>query len=422
MRLAGMGCLARALLASRSVMRSETTRSIVRTLLTHHAERRSWTTNSTNIDASVYTDRDHLAREQASLFRRWPQAVALSSDLPRPGSSITRDGLRIPLMLTRTEDGSVHALANVCAHRGAPLSAGRSCRRLTCPYHAWSYDLEGTLVSLPDRRAFPGISVPRPGLRRMPVVEQDGVIWVIPDVGATATPEPRLGAFGDELAGFGIAAMRPWRSRRFDLSFNWKLAIDTFLESYHFGSLHHDTVGPLFLPNLCHAERVGPHVREVLPRRTLPALVVQPPEHWDLVPHSALIYVLFPNTVLVMQLDHIELWCVHPDPVDPGRSWCELSFYVPDVPSTDSSERHWQRCWDLTIDTVIEQDFAMMAGVQRGLASGVLGDLHVGANEPALGLFHAALDDAMASISSERPAAPERAWHREPASTPAEPL
>jgi hypothetical protein len=137
------------------------------------------------------------------------------------------------------------------------------------------------------------------------------------------------------------------------------------------------------------------------------------------VPHSALIYVLFPNTLLVMQLDHIELWRAHPDPVDPGRSWNELTFYVPDVPPTDSSERHWQRCWDLTIDTVLAQDFAMMAEVQRGLAAGVLGDLHVGANEPALGLFHAALDESMAANPSARR---RSARHREPASTPAEPL
>ncbi len=68
---------------------------------------------------------------------------------------------------------------------------------------------------------------------------------------------------------------------------------------------------------------------------------------------------------------------------------------MPDVPPTESSERHWEKNWRLTIDTVIEEDFAAMAGVQRGLASGAIDEIRVGANEPALGLFHAALHDAM---------------------------
>ena len=176
---------------------------------------------------------------------------------------------------------------------------------------------------------------------------------------------------------------------------NWKLVIDTFLEPYHFASLHRNTVGPFFVSNLCHAERFGHHVREVLPRQTLIDLIDTPPEVWRLEPHSALVYVLFPNTVFVMQIDHIETWRVTPDPHDPSKSTCDLDFYIPKLPETASESAHWERNWQLTIDTVIDEDFAAMARVQRGFASNAASVIHIGSNEPALGMFHTSLAEAL---------------------------
>lgn len=378
-------------------MRNDVARPIIQILLDHLAERRSWTTHPTTVPSANYTDPGHLAAERARLFTSRPQAVALSPDLPEPRSTLTRDTLGMPVVLTRDDDGIVHAFANVCAHRGAQVAAdGRGChRRLTCPYHAWTYDLAGTLVGIPDREAFPDLDVPSPGLKPLPVHEEHGVIWVVSDVSGHVSPDPGLGVIADDLAAFAVDSHRYWRSHRFELDLNWKLVIDTFLEPYHFAALHRNTVGPLFVANLCYADRSGPHVREVLPRQSLADLESEPPETWDVVPHSALVYVLFPSTVFVMQIDHIEMWRVAPDPVDPGRSICDLDFYLPDASMTESATRHWERNWQLTIDTVIDEDFAAMAGVQRGLESGAIDALRIGANEPALGFFHTALAEAL---------------------------
>jgi phenylpropionate dioxygenase-like ring-hydroxylating dioxygenase large terminal subunit len=345
--------------------------------------------------ASDYADTSHLQHEFDTLFSGFPQAVALSPDLPEPGSQITRDGLGLPVVLTRDEEGKVHALANVCAHRGAQVvEHGRHCsKRLTCPYHGWSYQPDGTLVGLPDAGSFPDRTTPAPGMRSLPVVEEHGVIWVTPSFDAEP-PSPGLGPIADDLDHFSITTHHHWRSHRFELDLNWKLVIDTFLEGYHFSTLHRNTVGPLFVANLCVADRFGPHVREVLPRRTFASLADQEPEQWDLVPHTALVYVLFPNTVFVMQTDHIETWRVMPHPTDPSRSTTDLDFYVPQLPETDSALRHWEANWRITIDTVIEEDFAAMAGVQRGLASGALEQITAGQNEPALAMFHQSLVDA----------------------------
>ena len=374
-------------------MRLATVQPIIDELFDHLDRGRSWRTNSMSIPATHYTESDQARVEDERLFRSRPQVVALTPDLPRPGTYLTRDRFPVPLLLARGDDGVVRGFANVCAHRAAQVVAdGRgAARRVACPYHAWTYGLDGTLVGVPDRDAFDGLCVPGPGLAPVEVAEAHGVIWASPG----PAPAPDLGPIADDLDSFDVARHRHWRHHRFELDLNWKLVIDTFLEGYHFASLHRDTVGPLFLPNLCVAHRFGPHVREVLPRRTLDELRDQPRDTWDIVPHSALVYVLFPNTVFVMQIDHLETWRVTPDPDDPTRSVTDLDFYVPDEPATDSSERHWQRNWDLTIDTVINEDFAAMAGVQRGLASGVLDEVRIGANEPALGLFHQALADAL---------------------------
>jgi phenylpropionate dioxygenase-like ring-hydroxylating dioxygenase large terminal subunit len=393
-------------------MRQAVARPIIEELLAHVVERRAWTTEPSSVPARDYTDHEHLALEQRVLFRR-PLVAALSPDLPGPGSVFTTDLAGLPCLLTRNDDGVVAAFANVCAHRGARVVASaRHCqRRLTCPYHAWSYDLAGRLVGVPDRASFPDVDIGSPGLRSLPVLEEHGVIWIVADPAAhqgraVLPPDPELGAIADDLDAFAPTRHRWWRTHRFELDFNWKLVVDTFLEPYHFASLHRDTVGPLFVPNLCWADRHGVHVREVLPRRTISDLVGTDPSTWDVVAHTALVYVLFPNTVFVVQMDHIETWRVEPLGTDPSRSVCLLNFYVPDEPATDRSEQHWERNWRLTIDTVIHEDFHAMAGVQRGLASGALDALRVGANEPALGMYHTALAEVLGRDPTARPALP----------------
>lgn len=154
-------------------------------------------------------------------------------------------------------------------------------------------------------------------------------------------------------------------------------------------------MGKIFLPNLAAADRCGRNVRVLFPRKSLVDLREQSPETWDIVPHTAMVYLLFPNTVFVMQIDHLETWRVFPNPNDPNRSTVDLDFFIPDVDPTAESDIHWEKNWKLTIDTVIDEDFAAMAGVQRGARSGMIDTLRIGANEPGLGYFHQAYADVM---------------------------
>ena len=151
---------------------------------------------------------------------------------------------------------------------------------------------------------------------------------------------------------------------------NWKLVIDTFLESYHLSALHHSTVNPILHTNLGTFDAYGRNLRMIAARRTIEKLRELPESEWKLIPFSAVIYVLFPNTVLVMQGDHLETWHVYPAGDFPDESVMYISLYTPEPAKTESAQRHWDRNMDLLMATVEKEDFPLAEGVQRGFHSG----------------------------------------------------
>jgi len=178
---------------------------------------------------------------------------------------------------------------------------------------------------------------------------------------------------------------------------NWKMLIDTFLESYHFGVLHTQTVAPIFLHNVCLFHPFGFHMRETLPRRSISEMRKLPESEWDLVKHTALVYVLFPNSVIVMQGDHVEVWRVFPVDRKVDECIAFLDFYIPEPAASESAHEHWRRNIDLTLRTVEEEDFPVGESIQSGFGCGAQSHVTYGRNEPALQHWQrsvaAALDD-----------------------------
>jgi phenylpropionate dioxygenase-like ring-hydroxylating dioxygenase large terminal subunit len=167
-----------------------------------------------------------------------------------------RDSTGTSIVLTRSAEGIVRAFANVCRHRGSRVAEDRGTTlRLVCPYHAWSYSLDGSLWKVPDNESFPGIEPGSCGCRscrasrsraRSGSTRRSATELTEAQVRAVARHRtPTTSRRSD------IPYYVHWRQHRFDLAFNWKLLIDTFFEPYHFPVLHRNTVGPIFVSNLC---------------------------------------------------------------------------------------------------------------------------------------------------------------------------
>ena len=357
-----------------------------------------------------YTCPRQLAQERKLFFMRSPLLIGLSCLVPEPGDYLTHDYSGTPLLLVRQRDGSLRAFLNVCRHRGARLAngAGRGLRDLICPYHGWCYGTDGKLLVRPDERSFTEIDKSARGLRELTVVEKYGMIWVSPTPASHFDVEALLSGLEGDLVAYGFGSYCHHETRVLQRRMNWKLVVDTFLESYHLSSLHPSTVHPILHTNIGTFDAFGRNLRTIAARRTIEKLREQPESEWNLIPYSAVIYVLFPNTVFVMQGDHLETWHVYPFGDSPDESVMHASLYIPEPANTDSARRHWDRNMDLLMATVNKEDFPLSEGVQRGFHSGAQDEVLFGRNEPSLQHFHTSVKAALAGGPAFNSASPSR--------------
>lgn len=338
---------------------------------------------------SDYTSPDQAGREREMLFRHEPLLIGLSCELPNPGDYVTDDFSGVPILVVRNEAGQVNAFINVCRHRGARVASGCGSGKtvFSCPYHAWTYDRSGRLRSIPFEQGFESVDKTSNGLRPLPVVEKYGMIWVMPTPGGLIDIDGHLAGMADDLVAFGLASYSHYETRVLRARLNWKLVIDTFLETYHLSTLHKNTIAPILHSNLGTFDGMARNLRMIGARKTIDALRQRPESEWDLVRHSALVYVLFPNTVFIMQGDHLETWRVYPgDSVDESKM--HVSLYTPEPAMTDKARKYWAKNMDLLMATVQQEDFPLAENIQRDFHSGAQDFVTFGANEPALAYFH----------------------------------
>lgn len=345
---------------------------------------------------AAYTDRPWLEQEINTIFKRYPLFMGLSCVIAEPGDYMSMEHGTLPILLVRGDDGIARAFINMCRHRGSPVAKG--CGRtssFTCPYHAWTYGRAGELKVIPDQRNFPGVEREKHGLTPLPLVERDGMIWVQLDPAASVDLDKHLSGMQAELAGYDLQNYVHYERRILHRNVNWKMPIDTFLEPYHFATLHKDTVAPIFYGNLCLFEGLGLHHWMAVVRKSIESLRDKPEAEWDFVKHTAISYQLFPNTIVTMQADHVETWRVFP--VDKRVDQCVIYFdcYVPEPVTSDKAKRYWDKNIDLAIRTVDAEDIAIQQEMERAYLSGAMKEVLIGQNEPALAHFHQSLAEAM---------------------------
>ena len=267
------------------------------------------------LPASVYRDPRRFEQELEQIFRRVPLLVALTCDIPNPGDYVTHTIVGRPLLIVRGDDGVARVFLNICRHRGAALTTDPcgSNRTFVCPYHAWSYDLRGALKGIADRRAFGEAEVD--GLIELPADETVGVIFTSLDRSNRFSAEEWLGGMADSLAALRLEEMHPYLKTSTLDSPNWKLAADGYLDGYHLGFLHRDTIGRKSITNRNTYDFFGPHVRVGFANKGINSIDSVPVEELNLHECMSLVHYIFPNvSISGGHSDTIQLSRLFPGP------------------------------------------------------------------------------------------------------------
>lgn len=321
------------------------------------------------VPVSDYTDATRFERELDRVFRRDFNVVTLSSQMAEPGEFVTADVVSTPVIVVRGEDSKVRAFLNVCRHRGATVetrSEGR-CKRFVCPYHAWTYNTDGSLHRVRHPEGFPTLNVQQHGLVELACQEVAGLVFVCPTPGVTPNAMPP--EFVEELeAALGprpsvfASTSRVWNA-------NWKIIAEGGIESYHFSIAHKDTIAPYFFDTLSTWECIGRHMRTVLPKKSLAALEDLPREQWHIRDHAHVLYSLHPNAIILLQKTHFDLIVMTPLRADQTRLDVHTVGSAPQSGELSPKAQAFMAKNHAFSITTLDEDFTIGEQIQRGIAT-----------------------------------------------------
>lgn len=297
-----------------------------------------------------YTDPAVFALEQSQIFEATWFCALRSDELASPGAFRTVQVGRESVLLARGRRGELNAFLNVCRHRGARLCTeeqGAVRRSFQCPYHAWTYGLDGSLIAAPNLQGMPDVDRSAFGLHRLHLREWLGYAWVCLadeppsfEDAVVAEVAERLGGSG-EIEAYGIGGLRLGKRIEYRVGANWKQIIENFMECYHCATIHPELteVLPEFADGLAaqyyvgHGAEFGEDVRgftvdggEGLDRipgvgehqdRRYYAITVRPQVFINLVPDHVVFHRMFPVAPdrTIVECD----WLYLPEVVESGR-------------------------------------------------------------------------------------------------------
>jgi phenylpropionate dioxygenase-like ring-hydroxylating dioxygenase large terminal subunit len=347
-----------------------------------------------------YTDPEFAALERERVFNRSWLFVAHADELPAPGDYLVPRQLPQPLLLVRGHDGAIRAFCNSCQHRGGPVvpdTAGNTGRRLTCGYHGWTYDLDGTLVGVPGAHDFQ-LDTECLGLPRVRCEQWGQLVFVNLDDDAAPLPEA-LGTVGRDLhdqigAGESVGPVHLVARRSIEVEGNWKLTVDANIETYHVNTVHRKSAA-LVLDQAATAIFLLPdgHSRMLIAGREgkelrfdLPAF----PGASPLASCGIYSYHLFPNTSIVFAGTPAFALLISSWPLAPDRSLYDVHF----IAATPAGGPHRDVVAALVESnwTVLLEDLGNLPSMQRSLTAGSLAAMTLGYQERRIYHQHEELD------------------------------
>jgi choline monooxygenase len=315
---------------------------------------------------SWYADPAVLRLEQERIFRRFWQYAGRVDEVAEPGSFTTTRAGDVPVALVRDEAGTLRAFLNVCRHRGSLVCTGSGKRStLQCPYHAWTYALDGSLLRAPRMEREGGAGGEGLGLVELRLETWGPFAFVCPDRDAAPladflgeVPE-RVAAAGVDVS--GLRFLERWEA---ECEANWKVCAENYLECYHCPTAHPGFTAVVDVsPDTYGLEARGWRMSQVGPLRTEPRGVYDPAGEVE----RGQFHLIFPNTVVNVMPGRPNLSIGPIVPVTPERTRRSLDYLVaPDVDAAWVADL-------LEFDSRVgAEDLALVERVQAGVRSGLL--------------------------------------------------
>jgi phenylpropionate dioxygenase-like ring-hydroxylating dioxygenase large terminal subunit len=365
----------------------------------------------------IYHDPEFFAVEMERVIRPSWQIVCHASDIPGTGDWRTLDLLGESVVVIRGGDGEIRAFHNLCRHRGSRIAAGaEGCtRRLTCPYHAWTYGLDGALIGVPNRADYPGLDPAALGLKPVELEIWRGFVFVRlesdggPSVAEMIAPyDEEIAPYRfDDLRAIGRVTLRP-------RPVNWKNVADNYSDGLHI-PIAHPGLTRLFgrgyrIDAQDHAnrmsgdlvERESTVVSERAYQRLLPEAQHLPESH-----RRRWVYVkLWPNVAFDIYPDQVDFMQFLP--VSPTETMIrEIAYALPDGRREMKAARYLN--WRIN-RRVNAEDSALIEGVQAGMASRAFEPGPLGESEVCLRSFAHKLRRLIPEARLHRP--PLAGWSR----------
>ena len=352
-----------------------------------------------HLPLDAYTSQEIFERELETLFSGSPLVAGHMDGVREPGSYMLSDWTRQPYFVVRGEDGVLRAFHNTCRHRGSPLIIKENdepLRALVCPFHGWTYGLDGALQAIPRAFAFPCIDKRDYGLKECSVAESTGLVWVHPARKESFDPAQELGAFSKDFAEFHLERFVSYRKVVTEKKANWKLLVHLNLEGYHVANLHKGTLAPHFREGFLSHDVEGPHLRVLAAKTNLLDAEKVPKKQRKLLDFVALSYILFPNTIFIVHDDKIIIGRFFP--LAPDRTlWSLEMLYLPDKYVGESGQKALRNHFLFTEYLLDDQDYMMAERVQANLLNGVNETHMLGLEEGLLMVFQETVNKRLAA-------------------------
>ena len=365
----------------------------------------------------LYTDPEYYQVEMDRVIRPSWQIVCHESDLAEPGDYRTLAYLGETIVVVRGEDGAIRAFHNVCRHRAMRIVEGPSgcARKLVCPYHAWTYELDGRLSGVPMRRDYPALRLEENGLVPVDLATWRGFVFVRLQDDGGPSPAEMMAPYDAEVAPYRFEDMRrigDVRSR--ERAVNWKNVGDNYSDNLHI-PVAHDGLSRLFGKSYAIeaqpyvdkmsgylVERTSANPSEAFYQRHLPRVDHLPETNQRL----WLYYKLWPNMAFDLYADQIDFMQWLPT----GPTSCvlrEMAFALPN----ESRAMKLVRYANWRINRVVNaEDTWLIERVQQGMASASYTAGPIGASEVCLRSFAAKIRDRIPEARLHH--APAPGWSR----------